>query len=69
MPAEMARLQAVVMGEKVYIGGGFTDSGVQDEYRVFQYDPSRNGWRRLPPHRVVGFAMAQFEGNPSQWVV
>ena len=62
MPVNMERPQAVVMGEKVYIGGGATDS-VEDCNQVFQYDPSRNGWSRLPPHHVIGFAMAQFEGN------
>ena len=58
----MTRPQVVMIGEKVYIGGGFTDS-VEDRKQVFQYDPSRDGWSRLPPHQVVVFAMAQFEGN------
>ena len=52
MPVGMYRPQAVVMGEKVYIGGGYTESG-DDRKQVFQYDPSRNGWSRLPPHQVV----------------
>ena len=62
MPVGMTRPQVVMIGEKVYIGGGFTDS-VEDRKQVFQYDPSRDGWSSLPPHHVVVFAMAQFEGN------
>ena len=56
----MARPQAVVMREKVYVGGGRAG---EDRKQVFQYDPSRNGWSRLPPHHVMLFAMAQFMGH------
>ena len=60
MPVKMSRSQVVVMGEKVYTGGGATDN---DEDEVFQYDPSRDEWSRLPPHQVIFFAMVQFKGN------
>ena len=62
MPVGMARPQAVVMREKVYVGGGHTES-FDDRKQVFQYDPSRNGWSRLPPHQLIFFAMAQFMGH------
>ena len=62
MPVGMSKAQAVVMGNKVYVGGGVTES-VEDFNQVLQYDPSRDEWSRLPPHYVVAFAMAQFEGN------
>ena len=62
MPVGMIRPQAVMIWEKVYIGGGFTDS-VEDRKQVFQYDPSRDGWSCLPPHKVGWFAMAQFKGH------
>ena len=62
MPVNMMRPQVVVMGEKVYIGGGTTKSG-EDRKQVFQYDPSRNEWSRLPPCQVVFYAMAQFMGH------
>ena len=62
MPVGMSRPKAVVMGEKVYIGGGHTEHG-EDHKQVFQYDPSRNGWSHLPPHHLVNFAMAQFMGH------
>ena len=50
--------EVVVMGEKVYIGGG-----TQNYSQVFQYNPSRDEWSCLPPCQVVGFGMAQFKGN------
>ena len=56
------RSQAVVMGEKVYVGGGGSEN-VEDHNQVFQYDPSRDQWSRLPPHHVIFFAMAQFMGH------
>ena len=61
-PVEMSRPQAVVMGEKVYVGGGNTKH-VEDNQYVFQYDPSRDEWSRLPPCQVIFFPMAQFMGH------
>jgi len=58
----MAIAQAVVMGEKVYMGGGNTMKHV-DRFHVFQYNTTtRDEWSRLPPHTVGFFAMAQFTG-------
>ena len=62
MPVGMSAAQGVVMGEKVYIGGGGTEN-VKDCNQVFQYNPSRDEWSRLPPHKVIGFFIAQFKGN------
>ena len=62
MPVKMGSAQAVVMGEKIYMGGGVTEN-VEYCNQVFQYDTSRNEWSRLPPHQVVYFAMAQFVGH------
>ena len=58
----MDNAQAVVMGEKVYIGGGFTDDNNSDGC-IFQYDLSKEVWSCLPPCQVSFFAMAQFAGN------
>jgi len=58
----MSSAQAVVMGEKVYVGGGSTDK-VEDVIHVFQYNTTRDEWSRLPPHQVWFFAMAQFTGK------
>ena len=61
MERDLAQLQGIVIGEKVYMGGGFADS--KNAVQVFQYDPSGDEWSHLPPHHVEGFAMAQFEGS------
>ena len=43
------------------MGGGNTVTA-EDDHQVFQYDPSRNEWSRLPLHQVIFFVMAQFMG-------
>ena len=62
IPVEMSDAQGVVMGEKVYVGGGVTEI----HYRVvhvFQYNTSQDEWSHLPPHFVAYFAVAQFAGH------
>jgi len=54
--------QTVVMGEKVYVGGGITEED-QDRHHVYQYNPSWDEWSLLPPHPMIMFAMAQFRGH------
>ena len=63
MPAGMVGPQAVVMGEKVYIGGGISECSKEECNQVLQYDPSRDEWSRLPPLKVIAFFMAQFKEN------
>jgi len=58
VPVGMYSAQAVVMGEKVYVGGGRN----VDKYRIFQYTTTREEWSHFP-HTVCYFAMAQFTGN------
>ena len=61
MPVEMILPQAVKLGEKIYTGGGFTETD-EDCHQVFQYDTFRDEWNRLPPCQVKLFAMDQFAG-------
>ena len=61
-PVGMDGAQAVVIGEKVYMGGGVTEE-IEDSYHVFQYNTSLNEWSRLPKHPAHRFAMAQFMGS------
>ena len=63
MPVVMASAPAVVMGEKIYIGGGGDTESAWEDHQVFQYDPSRDKWSCLPPCQVGFFAMAQFMGH------
>ena len=37
-------MTAVVMGEKVYVGGGNTQTLEDSQQQVFQYDPSKDEW-------------------------
>ena len=55
----MYSAQAVVMGEKVYVGGGLS----KKSNHVIKYNTTRDEWSRLPPHHACYFAMAQFAGN------
>ena len=59
-PVEMSRVQAVVMGEKVYVEATKQN---EDCYSIYKYGTSEDEWNRLPPHHVCFFAMAQFTGN------
>ena len=57
-------MQVVVTGEKVYIGGGATDSKEDTGIRaVLMYDLVKNEWGHLPNHCVQLFALCQFQGN------
>ena len=58
----MCYAHAVVMGEKVYVGGGITEE-IEGRYHVFQYNTTRDEWSRLPKHPVCFFATAQFTGK------
>ena len=62
MPVGMAKAHAVMMGEKVYMGGGTTRK-VEYCNWVFQYDTSKDEWSCLPPCQTIYFAVAQFERN------
>jgi len=61
-PMGMSHAQAVVMGEKVYVGGGFTE-WYCEKYNIFQYSTFRDEWSCLPPHHLIYFAMGQFGGH------
>ena len=62
MPIEMSKPQAVVLAEKVYVGGGGAEC-YEDCNQVFQYDPFQDEWSRLPSCPVVLFGMVQFVGS------
>ena len=61
MPVGMCGPQVVLIGEKVYMGGGYPSAEhVEDQNWVFQYEALKDEWSCLPPHHVTSFAMAQF---------
>ena len=58
MPIRMFGYPRVVMfKEKVYIGGGMTDSNM-DGVTVMVYEPMQDSWDSLPPYTYRYFAMA-----------
>ena len=62
VPLEMSRAKAIVVGEKVYVGGGYT-SERSDRYKFFQYNWRGDTWSTLPRCPVECFGMAYFMGR------
>ena len=62
IPIKATRIQVVVIGEKVYTGGGVTDPK-EEIYTVLLYDMVKDEWGRLPNHCVGLFALGGFQGN------
>ena len=50
-------VQSVVVEGTVYVGGGSTGYGSDNNYIVMTYDISTGKWATLPPYRARGFAM------------
>ena len=55
-------MQVVAIGEKVYTGGGLTET-IEEDTVVVMYDLVKDEWGRLPNHCVGLFALGQFQGN------
>ena len=55
-------MQVVVIGEKVYTGGGNSELN-KDLLAVLMYDLVKVEWGRLPNHCVGIFALGEFQGN------
>ena len=62
MPIKVTRMQVVAIGEKVYTGGGLTET-IENDTAVLMYDLTKDEWSRLPNHCVRLFALCQFQGN------
>ena len=48
----------------MYVGGGYTDNGGDDNYIVMEYEISSGKWAELPPYRVCDFAMTAINNQP-----
>ena len=58
MPFGMSgSVQSVVVEGTVYVGGGDSGFGSDNDYIVMTYDISTGKWATLPPYRAWGFAM------------
>ena len=62
MPIKAYRMQAVVMGDNVYTGGGGSELH-KDKEAVLVYIVVKDEWGRLSNHCWRGFALCQFQGK------
>ena len=62
LPVGMFQAQSVVIGKKVYVGGGHTGDDEADSL-VFEYNHSEDKWTILPPAPVTLFGVGQLLGE------
>ena len=62
MPFEMHDLQSVVIGNKVYFGGGWSHD-ITSECTVLEYHILDDHWRRLPVYGARYFSMVSVNGD------
>ena len=62
MPVKKFRAHAVAIGNKIYLGGGFSMAET-DLTAILMYNTVEDEWTRLPNHCVVFFSLCQFEGE------
>ena len=55
MPFEMEKAQSVIIGNTVYIGGGFTTNGRDN--CIMKLDLQEDKWATLPHYSTKWFAM------------
>ena len=60
MPYGMTKaIQAIVIGDNVYVGGGYSQSiSVENDCIVMVYSLASGSWSTLPPHNAWWFGMA-----------
>lgn len=61
MPVSWYRPQVVMVGEKVYVGGGISDKKMM--FKIHIYNLSEDRWRYYSRTRVALFGMAYFKNN------
>ena len=62
VPVRKYRMQVVVIGDEVYVGGG-TNASQTDLMTVLKYNHFKDEWTRLPDHCVKCFGLCQFQGE------
>ena len=62
LPVAMFQAQSVVIGNKVYVGGGNTGDTGADSL-VFEYSHTEDRWNQLPPTPVTLFGLGQLLGE------
>ena len=51
-------IQAIVIGDNVYVGGGYTLISLVNCCTVMVYSLASGSWSKLPPHKTRWFGMA-----------
>ncbi len=59
----MIKPQCVLVGGRIYTGGGLTKDKGLDKWKVFEYFPEGDEWTLLPDHSHRLFALGQFRGQ------
>ena len=62
LPTEMSEGRAILIGDKVYYGGG-VGTNSRSVYSVHRYDPSQDNWTTLPPLPVWYYSLGQINGK------
>ena len=62
MPVKKLRMQAVAIGDEVYVGGG-TNLSATDLWTVLKYNHVKDELTRLPDRCVALFGLRQFQGE------
>ena len=62
MPVKMERVQAVAIGDQVYVGGGDNTDNV-DLSAVLKYHTVKDEWTRLSEHCVCYYSLCHFQAE------
>ena len=62
-PVAMAAARAIVMGDKVYVGGGDAPTREGDSFQMLKYSLSKRRWTLMPQCKYRYTTMAQFRGK------
>ena len=63
MPAGIANAQAVLLDDKVYVGGGDSDSNnISDDYKLYVYTHTKDIWTTMVTP-VCGYALATYQST------
>ena len=64
LPTKLTDIQAVILGEKIYVAGGMDENG-EVKSNMLIYDPRENTWENAKelPVSVSGYAIAPYEGK------
>ena len=63
LPVALNHHHIVRIGSTIYYGGGITGGSIDDDRKVFQYNPKQDTWSQLPICPTRHFGLAQLDGR------